>query len=119
MNSEHNIWKAPDGDLPEEKLTAYFDGTLPEAERWEVEQWLSEAGAEADAIEGLTTISVEEAQAAKRRINTRLQQSLTRRRGRRKYPNNQNEVIIAVLVVLLIIITCFGIMWYLKHHSQA
>lgn len=115
MSIEHNIWNGPNDGLPEEKLAAYLDGTLSEAERWEVEQWLSGEGAESDALEGLSTISADEAMGAKARINARLQQSIGRKRSRRKYLNNQREAITAVLVVLLIIAVCFGIMWVMKH----
>src|SRR4051812_48253869 len=118
MSTGHNIWDVSGDGIPEDKLSAYLEGTLSEKERLEVEAWLSEEGAESDAIEGLQLISGDEAQAAKRHINARLQQTIGRKRKKRSYLNNQKEVWVIVVIVLLLIIICFGVMWYLKHPAK-
>jgi anti-sigma factor RsiW len=91
--------------LSDEQLMAYLEGKLdPEAER-QVEEWLSEEGAEADAIEGLKAMPATETKKSVQELNRQLHQNILR--GTPKRQRHFKEDFwgwIAVIVVILLVV---------------
>lgn len=109
MADEKDILKQEGGKLPEDKLLAYFEGTLSPEEQHKVERWLAEEGIEADALEGLQAIPVHEAKAASAIINHQLSKDLSKKKRKRKTAVIRENpwAWIAVVIVLLLAILAF------------
>ncbi len=105
MGELSNIWNDPAGKLPEDKLLAYLEGKLSPGEQHEVEQWLAREGMEADAVEGLKALRVDESKEAVNRINYRLRQAIDAKKKKRTHPITENKwALLAVIIVLLLCI---------------
>lgn len=100
----------PLGKLTEEKLRAYMEGSLSAAEQHEVEQWLSEAGMESDALEGLQSAEAEENLRSADRVNRKLARQLRKQKDRKKHPYSTYWTIIALLIVLLVCILGYWVL---------
>ena len=95
------------GGLPEEKLMAYLQGTLPTEETHEVEQWLAQDGPESDAIEGLQQLQAAEAQQAVNKINRHLQTQLHGSKRRHKAITSFSWAWISVGLLLLLAVLAY------------
>ncbi len=101
MSNVHDIWPKGSGRISEQQLLAYMEGTLSEADRREVELWLSEEGMESDAYDGLVQINAPERSASIARINSGLRKKLKKKK--RTTPiMSQYYPVVAVLLILLL-----------------
>lgn len=118
MADEKDILKKEDGKLPEDKLMAYFEGKLSPEEQHEVEHWLAEEGMEADALEGLQAIPVNEAKAASLSINHQLSKELSKKKRKRKTSviKTNSWAWVAVVIILLLAILAFTILRMIIRH---
>lgn len=112
MSELYDILHSNSHPLTEEKLVAYFEGKLSPQEQHTVEMWLAEEGLEADALEGLKTMSIDETRKITQQINHTLQTSLHKNKRRRhEYIRHDNWAWIAVIIILAL-----SIMAYLALH---
>jgi hypothetical protein len=110
MSNLQEIWNDGNGNLSDEKLQAYLNGSLTKEEEREIEMMLSETTMESDAVEGLKQLSAETANATVRKLNYRLKQ-LTHKRNRRTKPFADNKWIwLAVGVVLFLSVVGFFVL---------
>ncbi len=118
MSDFKDIWNADAGaeGLSDEQLMAYIEGRLPEAERHAIEARLADEGMESDALEGLQTLSAEEARMSKARLNAELQKALHKKRRQRRGLARQQWNVIAVVVLLLLLLMCFGMFWMMRRN---
>lgn len=112
MSELNNIWNNDQGELSEEMLKKYIEGKLTPEQQYEVEQYLSEDSLEADVIEGLKSVSSNDARELTARINYKLQHELKTK----KYRNNNlfadnKWTWMAILIVLLLAIMGY---WLVK-----
>ena len=114
MSQPDTIWTNGEGPLPEEKLLAYLEGRLTPGGQREVEAWLSDEGAEADALEGLQALGAEETRKMTSAINAKLQKSLAGKRRKRRGMDAQKWTMVAVGVVLMLAVICFVMLWWMK-----
>jgi anti-sigma factor RsiW len=103
MTNANDIWPKGSGRVSEEQLLAYMEGTLNEAERREVELWLSEEGMESDAYDGLAQIAAPDRSASIARINTRLRKKLKKKKRSTPVMSQYYPVVAVLLVVLFIL----------------
>jgi len=94
-----------DKHLTDEQLLAYLEGRMSPQEQREIEEWLSEEGPEADAIEGLQQIRTEETRRTVDELNHLLHKQLLRATPkRRKVFSEDHWAWVAIIVILLLII---------------
>lgn len=98
--------------LQEEKLRAYLEGCLSAIEQHEVEQWLSDEGMEADALEGLREINTADMQQSVERLKYQIKKQTTGNLRKKKSPYADNRW--TIIAVILILILC--ILGYLVLH---
>lgn len=106
MSEQSNIWNHGQNKLTEDMLQAYFEGKLSAEQQHEVEMWLSEAGMEADALEGLQTLPSNETRDIAGKLNKELQQQLRKKPRRRTKAIKENYwgwVAIAVILLLCVL----------------
>lgn len=123
MSEFHNILHNNNNNnnkLTEEKLIAYLEGKLSPEEQHAVETWLAEEGIEADALEGLMTLSPAETKHMTNHINHVLQQRLHKKsRRRHKYIKNNNWAWIAVIIILTLCIIAYIVLHYSSIHHKS
>ncbi|MBS1585373.1 MAG: hypothetical protein JSS82_07475 [Bacteroidetes bacterium] len=95
------------GNLSEEKLMAYLEGTLSVEEQHEVEQFLAQESFEAEAIEGLKNMQPEDAKRSVARLNHDLRKHVHHRRGRRRQIKDNPWALLAVALTMLFIILAY------------
>lgn len=109
MSNLKDIWNNGAGDhISREKLQAYLEGRLPDAERHEVERLMGEDSLEGDAVEGLQHLTPEEARQTVHTLNRTLHGYLQQRKKRRKkqLPGGYWGWV-AVLVILILAVLAF------------
>jgi|GEM_PF-577626 len=108
MSEQGNIWNHGQNKLTEDMLQAYFEGKLSAEQQHEVEMWLSEAGMEADALEGLQTLPSNETRDITGKLNKELQQQLRKKTRRRTKAIKENYWgWVAIIVILLLCILAY------------
>ncbi len=109
MSDLKDIWNGGGRDsIPQEKLLAYLEGRLTDAEQHEIEHLLGEDSLESDALEGLQSLTHEETKQVTGRLNRTLHSNLQQRKERRKKQIAGNYwAWIALVVVLLLIVAGF------------
>ncbi len=109
MSGLNDIWNSSERDsIPQEKLLAYLEGRLTDAERHEVERLLGEESLECDALEGLQSLTPEETKQTVGRLNRTLRSYLQQRKEHRKKQITGNYwAWIALLVILMLAIVAF------------
>lgn len=109
MSSLKDIWNSSSGNnIPQEKLLAYLEGRLPDAEQHEVERLLGEDSLENDALEGLQSLTPEDAKQSTDKLNRTLHSYLQQRKKRRKKQIAGNYWgWIAILVILMLAVVGF------------
>ena len=119
MSDYKDILSPEDGrPLSEEQLLAYLEGSLSDEERRAVELQLSAEGMESDAIEGLQTLSPEDSKAMKLRLNAGLQQTLHKKRPKRRGIEGQSWTWIAIVVILLLAAVCYAVVYLARQPTQ-
>lgn len=107
MNPQLNPF-SPGTPPDEATLLAYAEGRLSAAEQHAVERWLAEDGPEADALEGLQSVSGAEARRLSARINVAVRQRVRKGRPARRGSVVQNRwLLLAVLCVLMLAVLAF------------
>ncbi len=110
MSGQDNIWNHGQHKLTEDMLQAYFEGKLSAEQQHEVEMWLSEAGMESDALEGLQTMPSQETKDITGKLNKELQQQLRKKPRRRTKAIKDNYwAWVAIAIVLLLCILAYTI----------
>lgn len=107
MSDGKNILPGGRDRLTEEKLLAYLEGRLNQAEQREVEEWLSDEGMESDAMEGLQSLQPHETRQSVSRINHRLRTSLFSRKRRRKPLKTEQLTWVAVVIILILVVVAY------------
>jgi ferric-dicitrate binding protein FerR (iron transport regulator) len=102
---QHTGTGGADKHLTDEQLMAYLEGRMTPQEQRAIEEWLSEEGPEADAIEGLQQIRPEETKRSVDELNQLLHKQLLRATPkRRKVFSEDHWAWVAIIVILLLII---------------
>jgi len=104
MTDMRDIWNDGKGRLPEDKLLAYLEGRLTPAEQHEVEAWLAAEGMEADALEGLKELPVDETKQLVNNINYNLHARIKKDKRRHKPITDNKWAWLATLIILLLCI---------------
>lgn len=105
-----------DKPLTDEQLLAYLEGRLAPDQQRAIEEWLSEEGPEADAIEGLKQIRVEETKRTVDELNRQLHQNLLRNTPRRlKKFSEDHWGWIAIVVILMLIVVGYIVVRIAEH----
>lgn len=107
MSDLKDILSNHNEQLPDEKLMAYLEGTLPPEEQHAIEQWLVSEGMEADALEGLRDMKPADVKDSLNRINHKLRKDLLNKRHkrRRQIANNPWALIAIAVIIMLVILT--------------
>ncbi|MBA3829384.1 MAG: hypothetical protein H0X33_10645 [Taibaiella sp.] len=103
--------------LPPGKLMAYLEGTLSPEEKHEVEVWIATNGMEADALEGLSTMSTQDAVAAVSGIDLHLHKHIVAKKRRSKAISVNNWAWVAVGVILALAVIAYAIICLLLKHK--
>lgn len=111
MSLHKNILNRSGSKLTDEVMRAYFAGELSEAEQHEVEQWLADTGMEADALEGLQNMQIDELNNITKNLNLQLERHIRKQPRRRSKPIKDNYwAWVAVIIILLLCIAAYMLM---------
>ncbi len=103
MKEWNDILGDASGNISEDKLKAYLDGSLSPAEQREVEEALSIEGMESDAVEGLQELSASDTELLTERINYKLQHQIKKEKYRNKrLYSDQKWTLLAVIIIILL-----------------
>lgn len=117
MSDFSKIWNESGGGkstITEAQMQAYLEGRLNEEERRVVEEALSNESPESDAIEGLTLLNEQERKSLHLKLDTKLRETLVKKRKPRRGLPSQRWTVLAILLILLLAALAYLVLLYSK-----
>lgn len=115
MSDWKDIWKHDKGSLTEEQIQAYLNGSLSHDEARKIEQLLSNASMESDAIDGLKTLNKNETDATVKKLNQTLQKLAQKRKKRNSFIAINKWTWLAIILVILLAALAFWVIYHVLY----